>query len=55
MTDYLRRTRHTSNLEGTATHADDEGNVWVRLDGLGRAFRFDPEQLELMPGECHVG
>jgi hypothetical protein len=55
MTESSQQSSHLSHLDGTATHADDDGHVWVRLEGFERECQFDPDQLELLPGECHVG
>jgi hypothetical protein len=53
---HLRRTReHGDCLEGTVTHVEacgdgaDEGDVWVQIDGLDRAYVFGPYQLEVLP------
>jgi hypothetical protein len=55
MTDYLRRTRHADRPEGIVTHvetfgdSDDEGDVWVQIDGLPREYVFGRYQLEVLP------
>ena len=53
---YLRRTRqYGDSLEGTVTHVegfadgDDEGDVWVKIDGLAREYVFGLYQLEVLP------
>jgi hypothetical protein len=52
----LRRTRqYGDSLEGTVTHVegfadgDDEGDVWVKIDGLAREYVFGLYQLEVLP------
>jgi hypothetical protein len=57
--DYRRRPPHADGPEGTVTDieafgdgdgdGDDDGDVWVRIDEIGWAYAFRPDQLEILP------
>ncbi len=52
VTAYLERIRLEDKTEGTITHVENfggTGDVWVRIDGLDRAYAFGLDQLELLP------
>jgi hypothetical protein len=54
-TDDLRRTQRRDRPEGTVTHVeafgdgDDDGDVWLRIDGLPWEYVFGRYQLEVVP------
>jgi hypothetical protein len=55
MANDLRRTQHTDRPEGTVTHveafgeSDDDGDVWVQIDGLTKECVFGLYQLKVLP------